>query len=81
MKSIFVALLLAGALFLTGCTTFYEVKEPATGRLYYTSELSQMKSGTVKFKDARTGSQVTLQSSELRQIPEEEFKVRKYSDK
>jgi len=50
------------------------VTDPASGRTYYTKKVHEAgKTGTVKFKDAKTGRDVTLQSSEVRQISSDEF--------
>jgi hypothetical protein len=52
------------------------VKDPASGNVYYTTEVDDAgNSGAVKFKDAKTGNIVTLQSSEVRQITKEEFRT------
>jgi len=60
---------------ITACGTYYHVKDPSSGNTYYTEEIDDMKdSGAVKFKDAKTGSVVTIQSSEVTEISEEEFK-------
>jgi hypothetical protein len=34
-----------------------------------------MKSGAVKFKDAKTGGEITLQSSEIKEIDSKEFEA------
>lgn len=65
-------LLLAG-----GCTSYYRVTDPTTGRDYYTTKLKQRSSGSVTLKDARTGNQVSLQNSEVRKIGKKEFKAGK----
>ena len=70
----------AGALactaLLAGCSsdpvTYYMVREPLSGTPYYTTEVE--KAGTaVQFKDARTGSAVTLQNSEVKEIYKDDF--------
>ena len=68
-------ILLFGTIFLSGCASYYKVKEPQTGNVYYTTEVDRSKSGSVKFKDANTGSEVILQSSEVLEINEEEYKA------
>ena len=57
-----------------GCGSYYKVTDPASKSIYYTDDIDQMKGGAVKFRDARTGSDVTLQSSEVKEIESEEFK-------
>ena len=54
---------------------YYKVKEPTGDRLYYTTEIEQSKAGAVTFKDKKSGSKVTLQSSEVKEISKEEFEA------
>ena len=61
-------------LFLAGCASYYKVTDPASKSIYYTNDIDQMKNGAVKFKDAKTGSNITLQSSEVKEIDSKEFK-------
>ena len=56
-----------------GCTTYYKVTDPTTGRAYYTTELQHKNSGAAALKDARTGNKVNLQNSEVQTISKEEF--------
>jgi hypothetical protein len=65
---------------LSGCT-YYRITDPHTGKQYYTNNWDQDRysaNGAVQFKDARTGSVVTLQTSEVEVISEEEFKRERY---
>ncbi len=69
-------LALAACLLATGCT-YYSVTDPASGKVYYTDNWNQKRhdqSGAIRFKDAATGDEVTLQSSQVRKISEERFK-------
>jgi hypothetical protein len=71
-----IAASLCTALFVGGCSSYYKVKDPQSGNVYYTQKVdSIMGSGAVKVKDARTGSLVTLQSSEVKEISEKEYKA------
>jgi hypothetical protein len=58
-----------------GCATYYRVTDPQSGKEYYTQELSSTGGGAVKVLDARTGSTVTLQNSEVKEISEQEYKA------
>jgi len=59
-----------------GCTNYYRVTDPASGKNYYTTEVKDAgKSGAVKIKDDRSGSMVTLQSSEVKEITSEEYEA------
>ena len=61
---------------LASCTTYYRVTDPASGKSYYTTKVSEAgKAGAVKIKDAKSGGTVTLQSSEVHEISEQEFKA------
>ncbi len=61
-----------------GCASYYQVKDPGSGKMYYTnSKMAERynSSGAVTFWDAASGSTVTLQSSEVKEISEDEFKA------
>ena len=61
---------------LAGCGGgYYRVNDPAGDRLYYTSDIDQTKTGAITFKDEKSGSVVTLQSSEVKEISKDEFKA------
>jgi len=53
---------------LAGCTSYYSVQDPSSGKTYYTDHVSELDSGAVKFKDLQTGSVVTLQASAVKEI-------------
>jgi hypothetical protein len=59
---------------MAGCTTYYRVTDPASGKDYYTTNVKDKgRSGAVKITDDKSGSSVTLQSSEVREISEDEY--------
>jgi hypothetical protein len=61
---------------LAGCGgNYYRVNDPAGDRQYYTSDIEKTKAGAITFKDEKSGSEVTLQSSEVKEISEDEFKA------
>ena len=63
-------------LVVSGCTTYYMVRDPSSGRTYYTTNVeSAGQTGAVKFKDAMTGGVVTMQSSEVREISSDEYEA------
>jgi hypothetical protein len=66
-----VGILLFGA----GCTTYYRVTDPTTGKVYYTTELKQ--NGSTTLKDARTGDSITVQNVEVRKVSKEDFEAGK----
>lgn len=61
------------ALAMSGCTTYYRVKDTTSGRTYYTEDIKR-RNGTVIFTDTKSGSQITLPSSEIAEVQEEEYK-------
>jgi uncharacterized protein YdeI (BOF family) len=62
---------------LAGCGgNYYRVNDPAGGdRQYYTSDIKETRTGAITFKDEKSGSVVTLQSSEVKEISKDEFKA------
>ena len=68
--------LVAGvALVAAACGSYYKVTDPASGRVYYTKDVSTEHGGAIRFEDAGSGSEVTLQSSEVKEISSSEFKA------
>jgi hypothetical protein len=60
----------------TGCSNYYRVTDPASGKTYYTTKVDTAgRAGAVKIKDERTGSTVTLQSSEVKEISSDEYEA------
>jgi hypothetical protein len=52
------------------------VTDPTTKNVYYSEDVQQSKStGAVKFTDAKTGTSVNLQNSEVKEITKDEFKA------
>ena len=77
MKNIDIAILTLCGLMVTagGCTTYYKVTDPASGQNYYTTKVKDKgATGAIKFEDQKTGSTVTLQSSQVKEISSEEYK-------
>ena len=62
------------ALAVAGCSSYYKIADPASGKIYYSNEI-QKESGSIEFKDANSGSTVTIQNSEVTEISQEEFKA------
>jgi len=56
-----------------GCSHYYKVNDPAGSKEYYTTKVDESVGGAIKIKDEKTGATVTLQSSEVKEISEEEF--------
>jgi len=62
-----------GLLIFTGCTSYYQITDPATGSIYYSNDVAQQRGGAVQFEDASTGANITLQSSAVLEIPKDSF--------
>jgi uncharacterized protein YceK len=60
---------------IVGCASYYKVTDPQSGNTYYTEKIENVMGGAVKVKDARTGSIVTLQNSEVKEISEKDYKA------
>lgn len=63
------------SLLVVGCASYYKVTDPQSGNAYYTEEIDNVRGGAVKLKDARSGSIVTLQNSEVKEISSDEYKA------
>jgi hypothetical protein len=73
MKHTSLWMLCALTLLVGGCTSYYRVSDPAGSKEYYTTDIDKNKGGSISFKDAKSGSVVTLQSSDVKEISEEEY--------
>ena len=61
---------------LAGCTKYYKVTDPASGKVFYTTSVDQSKkAGYIEFTDAATQSNITLQSSEVKKISKEQYQA------
>ncbi len=61
---------------LGGCTAYYRVTDVGSGKSYYTTNWNAGRygySGAARFRDAATGADVTLQSTEVRSMSKDEF--------
>ena len=56
-----------------GCTHYYMVSDPAGTKAYYTTDIDTVKGGAIKIKDQKSGAEVTLQSSEVKEISRDEY--------
>lgn len=76
-KHLITALMVVGlTVQVAGCTTYYRVTDPGSGKTYYTTKVDDVgRGGAVKIKDDKTGGMVTLQSSEVKEISQEEYKA------
>ncbi len=61
------------AILTSGCTSYYAVTDPKTGKQYCTTDWDTARGGTTRFVDAKSGAIVTIQESEVREISETEF--------
>lgn len=69
------AVLVGCAVLISGCGSYYMVRDPGSGMTYYTKDLDTPGgAGTVQFKDGRTDREVTLQNSEVTPISRDEYR-------
>jgi hypothetical protein len=73
MKIARTVLALSALATLAACTTYYEVKDPTTDKIYYTTDIDT-KDGATILTDANTGAEVTIQNSEVREISKDTYK-------
>ena len=76
MKTQLMSGLLVCGLLLTvaGCSGYYRVTDPGSGKTYYTTGIDERASG-VKFTDERTRNTVILHSLEVQEISREEYEA------
>jgi hypothetical protein len=59
-----------------GCASYYKVTEPASGKEFYTNEVSRKIGGSaIEFKDAKTGAITTLQNSQVLEIDKKTYEA------
>ena len=58
-----------------GCSHYYKVTDPSSGKVYYTKEVNQVSGGALRFKDERTGDKMTLQNSDVKEIDERDYRA------
>ena len=74
MKVFRFAIALCALASVAACTTYYEVTDPTTGRVYYSTDIEDRKGGAVTLVDDRNGAEVTVQNSEIREISKDTYK-------
>jgi hypothetical protein len=56
-------------LLVAGCGSYYKITDPNSGRVYYTTGYQDLGYGQgTRFTDLKTGSQVTLTSTDIKKI-------------
>jgi len=68
------AVIAVGLLIFTGCSSYYQITDPASGSVYFSKSVKDKRGGAVTFEDAQTGGSITLQSSEILEISKDSFK-------
>jgi hypothetical protein len=73
MRTIRVFVAAACVVGLAGCGTYHKVTATSTGQTYYTRNLDESPSGSMKFTDAKTGEMVVLPSATVQRVSKQEF--------
>lgn len=58
-----------------GMGSYYEVTDPASGRVYFANELSREDRGAVEFRDGATGAWISLPAAEYKEISPAEYQA------
>ena len=58
---------------LSACASYYKITDPASGKVFYTTDIDKENSGAVSFTDEKSKTQVTLQNSEIAEISSDEY--------
>lgn len=69
-------ILLVAALLVASCASRkpHRVTDLESGRVYYTKDMHRgLSTGKIRLTDAKTGETVTIGSSKVEEIPEQEF--------
>ena len=66
-------IILACVLFFCGCAPHFRVTDPSTENVYYTRDIKKLGGGAIRLEDERSGQTVTLQNSEIKEIPKEAY--------
>jgi len=74
-NKLIVTVMIMMVVLLSGCTTYYRVKDTSTNSTYYTTQIDRQSSGSICFVDENSSSVVTLQNSAVTEVNEEEFKA------
>jgi hypothetical protein len=62
-----------------GCASYYKVTDTQSGKEYYTEDIKNVRGGAVQLKDTRSGSVVTIQNSQVKEISSDEYKAGLYA--
>jgi hypothetical protein len=78
VPNLLLAVSLLIGLIATGCSIhYYQVTDPESGKTYYTNNVDRVwQGGALNFEDVKSGSSVTLQNSEVKELSEGEFMAR-----
>jgi hypothetical protein len=78
MLKLLLAVSTLSGLMATGCSPhYYRVTDPQSGKTYYTNNVDRVwQGGALNFEDVQSGTSVTLQNSEVKELSEGEFMAR-----
>jgi hypothetical protein len=64
---------------MTGCTSYYKVTDPTTGRAYYTTNVKTLDGGATRLEDSRSKTEVTIQNSQVEKITKAQYEAALYA--
>jgi len=60
---------------MSGCANYYQITDLSSKSTYYTTDYDRTDSGAIQFEDARTRANVTIQSSEIKEMTRQQFET------
>jgi hypothetical protein len=82
-RRLLASLVCAAPLLLAGCAmphwlglgSYYAITDEASGRVYYTDNVTREARGVIEFQDAKSGARISLPAAQVREISEAEFRA------
>jgi hypothetical protein len=70
---------LALVVLMAGCTSYYKVTDPTTGKSYYSTHVKELHDGAAQLKDDKTKTEVTIQNSQIQKITKDQYEAALYA--
>jgi hypothetical protein len=80
-RSTLAVMFLAGTTLLlaSGCTSYYKVTDPTTGKVYYSTHIKDLRDGATQLKDEKSKTEVTIQNSQVQKITKDQYEAALYA--